>query len=159
MKSKIGAAGVGLCCLICLATPIKINAQQQTGPVKSEKMDHGKHRFLLVFSPDNLNEMLQVQDRMLQQAHLGVEERDIVVLQVIENKVQASADFTGSLPAATALREEYKVKPDHFTLILVGKDGDEKYRATHAQAPAVLFQIIDAMPMRQNEIKVKADKQ
>jgi hypothetical protein len=72
--------------------------------------------------------------------------------------VQTLPDLTEPLPPAVALREEYKVNPAHFTLVLVGKDGSEKYRASHAQAPAVLFQIIDAMPMRQSEVQEKRNE-
>ncbi|QED28004.1 DUF4174 domain-containing protein [Microvenator marinus] len=40
-----------------------------------------------------------------------------------------------------------------FTLILVGKDGTEKLRSHKAVAVEMLFETIDAMPMRIREMK------
>lgn len=50
--------------------------------------------------------------------------------------------------------KKYKVAPDTpFTLILVGKDGGEKYRSEKPAPAAELFALIDAMPMRQSEMR------
>lgn len=158
MNRKIGKLGGWLCGIICLAASIKVSAQPPASQLTLEKMNQGKHRFLLVFSPDNKNEMLLQQDRMLRQARLGLEDREMVVVQVVESSVQTLPDLAEPLPDATALRQEYKINPAQFTLVLVGKDGGEKYRASHAQAPAVLFQIIDDMPMRQSEVQEKRNE-
>lgn len=40
-----------------------------------------------------------------------------------------------------------------FTLILVGRDGGEKLRCTGVVSAEKLFGLIDAMPMRKDEIK------
>lgn len=122
------------------------------------QIDQGKHRFLLVFAPDNQNEFLLEQTKMLRQAHLGLTERDMLVVQVIKNNVEVNPRINKELPAAASLRETYKVNPEQFTVILVGKDGSEKYRAAHAQAPAVLFEMVDAMPMRQHELHEKRNE-
>ncbi|PSR55801.1 hypothetical protein AHMF7605_21025 [Adhaeribacter arboris] len=114
-------------------------------------MDKGKHRFLLIFAPDSQNEFLLEQDKMLRQAHLGLSERDLLVVQVVENNVEINPHVKEEMPPAASLRQTYKINPAQFAVILVGKDGTEKYRAAHAQAPAVLFDIIDSMPMRQHE--------
>ncbi len=141
--------------LSCCATVPFAAAQSERAAVKLSQMDKGKHRILLVFAPNSQNEFLQEQNKMLRQAHPGLTERDMLVVQVIENNVELNPPLKETVPTANALRREYKVNADQFTVILVGKDGGEKYRAGHAQAPAVLFQIIDAMPMRQNEAQEK----
>ncbi len=141
--------------LWCCCCSLFVKAQSESLGAKLSQMNKGKHRILLVFAPDSQNEFLQEQNRMLRQAHLGLTERDILVVQVIENNVELNPPIKEELPGADALRQEYKVRPEQFTVILVGKDGSEKYRAPHAQAPAVLFEIIDAMPMRQSELHGK----
>lgn len=88
---------------------------------------------------------------MLRQAHLGLANRNMVVIQILEDNVAVEPALPEKLPEAAALREEYKVNPEQFTLILIDEDGSEKYRAAHAQAPAVLFQIIDQLPVRRQE--------
>ena len=142
-------------CIILLIVA-SFSSQAQSGNANTLQMlAKGPHRFLLIFSPDGQHQALLEQSKMLRQAHAGVTERDMVVVQVVENNVEAMPAVPERLPEATALRQAYHIEPDKFTLILVGKDGGEKYRATHAQAPAVLFSIIDAMPMRQSEVKDK----
>jgi len=42
-----------------------------------------------------------------------------------------------------------------FTIILIGKDGGEKYRSNHIVTSTHLFALIDAMPMRQAEMEKK----
>jgi len=143
--------------LSCLGSALPGLAQSGSS-AKLNQMVPGKHRILLVFAPNSQNEFLQEQNRMLRQAHLGLTERDMLVVQVIENNVELNPPLKEELPAADALRTTYKVSPEQFTVVLVGKDGSEKYRAAHAQAPAVLFQIIDAMPMRQSEAHGKRNE-
>ncbi len=146
---------ISACILGCLFGAWPVLAQSKSAAATLSQMDAGKHRILLVFAPDSQNEYLQEQNKMLRQAHPGLTERDMLVVQVIENNVELNPPLKEAVPSADALRQEYKVSADQFAVILVGKDGGEKYRAKHAQAPAVLFQIVDAMPMRQNESQQK----
>ena len=56
----------------------------------------------------------------------------------------------------TAAAKQWKVSSKTpFTFILVGKDGGEKMRTDTVVSTAQLFAIIDAMPMRKNEMKKK----
>jgi len=45
-----------------------------------------------------------------------------------------------------------RFRPDGFTVILVGLDGGEKYRAGRVVAPDTLSDLIDTMPMRRREL-------
>ena len=53
------------------------------------------------------------------------------------------------------LRSHYRVGAGQFTVILVGKDGGEKYRAERVVDPDELFALIDMMPMRRREMRGK----
>ncbi|MDI1249127.1 MAG: DUF4174 domain-containing protein [Lacunisphaera sp.] len=62
------------------------------------------------------------------------------------------------LPAWRGLLErdfviETRFGPAAFSVVLIGKDGGEKLRQTTPLAPADLFALVDAMPMRQAEIR------
>jgi hypothetical protein len=48
---------------------------------------------------------------------------------------------------------ETRFGPAAFSVVLIGKDGGEKLRQTIPLAPADLFALVDAMPMRQAEIR------
>ena len=45
-----------------------------------------------------------------------------------------------------------------FAAILVGKDGGEKHRSVEPISPQTLFDLIDAMPMRQREIRSRTPR-
>lgn len=96
-------------------------------------------KLLLLAAP---NEPLVGQQlQLLQQDSAGLEERDILV-QVVDPDDR--------------LYREYKIAAGiPFTVILIGKDGGEKYRSAKPVTSAHLFALIDAMPMRKAEIKMK----
>lgn len=50
-----------------------------------------------------------------------------------------------------ALRERYDVAEGDFVLIPFGKDGNVKFTAAEPVSTARLFELIDSMPMRQQE--------
>ena len=53
---------------------------------------------------------------------------------------------------AAGLRERYGIEPGQFAVILIGKDGGEKYRLYEVPELDGIFALIDGMPMRQNEM-------
>lgn len=58
---------------------------------------------------------------------------------------------------AHALRRRYNIAQQGFTLILVGKDTGEKYRARKLLDPQIIFDTIDGMPMRIQEMQSQRD--
>jgi hypothetical protein len=59
-----------------------------------------------------------------------------------------------SLGTSADFYQTYGVERDEFVVILIGKDGGEKLRKTGEILPTdLLFATIDAMPMRQREIR------
>ena len=57
---------------------------------------------------------------------------------------------------AAALREKFDSPPGRFTVILVGKDGGVKLMRYTGTRLNDIFALIDAMPMRQEEIRQKS---
>lgn len=97
----------------------------------------GKRQVLIFGQPHS--QVVVQQLELLKKDAVEVAERDIIItLVAIES------------PAY----KKYKVEPSTpLTVILVGKDGGEKYR-THAVLTArQLFALVDAMPMRQAEMR------
>ncbi|TXN55830.1 DUF4174 domain-containing protein [Methylobacterium sp. WL18] len=69
-------------------------------------------------------------------------ERDLVVLEAV-----------GDGAAARALRAHLSLPAGEFRAVLVGKDGGAKLTEAAPIPPEKLFATIDAMPMRQGEIR------
>lgn len=111
-----------------------------------------QNRFLLVFAPSAGYAPGLAQIKELQPATAGFVERDLLLIRVYGNKV---AGPTNKDLLAADLRQAFGIAPGAFTIILIGKDGGEKYRNTQVTKSATIFRIIDAMPMRQQEMQQK----
>ncbi len=101
-------------------------------------------RILLIAAPDQRNADLREQRRILARWSAGAEERDLKVVEIV------GRDVTGVSDAAPTLRARYRLPDSRFSVILIGKDGGTKLRATRPIAAAALERTIDAMPMRRN---------
>ena len=95
------------------------------------------HRQLLIFGNDKNQYLIDQQLILLNQHSKGVKERAIKVTVLARNN---------------SLFAKYNVSKTKFTVLLVGKDGTEKYRTNSILQMNNLFSIIDAMPMRKAEM-------
>ena len=95
------------------------------------------HRQLLIFGNDKNQHLIDQQLILLNQHSKGVKERAIKIT-VLER--------------GNSLFVKYNVSKTKFTVLLVGKDGTEKYRTNSILQMNNLFSIIDAMPMRKAEM-------
>ncbi len=82
-------------------------------------------------------QLAEQQLSLLEKAATGVSERDIKIT-IVEKE--------------SPLFKKYSVDTARFTVVLIGKDGLEKYRTNKLMNTDQLFSIIDAMPMRQREM-------
>lgn len=112
-----------------------------------------KNRVVLVFTPqfENANYKAQLQEVL---AHLtALKERDVVVWTLENNsRVSVNQEHKPQLPTRPFYKH-FKVDPDQFSLVLLGKDGTEKLRKNSVLSMKELFSTIDSMPMRQREIQ------
>jgi hypothetical protein len=72
--------------------------------------------------------------------------RDLVLVEAV-----------GDGASARALRAALGIGGRGFAAVLVGKDGGAKLRASHPLDAAELFPVIDAMPMRRQEMREHGD--
>lgn len=83
----------------------------------------------------------------------GTDDRDLKLVQILgtgESQVDGRSLNSAS---AERLRQQFGFTPEAFAVILVGKDGTEKQRSQTPIDLAMLFHTIDAMPMRQQEMR------
>jgi hypothetical protein len=98
-------------------------------------------RRILLFAPDSNSVELKTQREWLRADAAGVTDRDIYL--AVFNLPQKQA----------AIFKNYQASPAGFTLILFGKDGTVKLRSNKPVPARDLFDLIDAMPMRQAELR------
>lgn len=97
-------------------------------------------RKLYIFGQQQHSLLRQQQVTLLYKDKIGLADRDILLIPVMKE---------------SALWKEFNVSPNAFAVILIGKDGGEKYRSNQLLQSFTLYGLIDAMPMRKNEIKLR----
>jgi hypothetical protein len=105
-----------------------------------------KVRLLVVSAPKGDDPGLRAQDAILKSEADGQAERDLKVIRLVGADGPAGID-------AQALRERLSLPPDRFEVVLVGKDGATVLRRRQPVSLGELFDRIDAMPMRRDEIR------
>jgi len=95
---------------------------------------------------------LRVAGELESQMHQIID-RDLLVFHVFDIG-QSRVNQTGiSEPAVKGLQKRFSITSGQFTVVLVGKDGGEKFRRESAVDPDDVLSLIDSMPMRQREIR------
>jgi hypothetical protein len=122
-----------------------------------------KNRVLLVFAPSDQTPDFERQLDLLASHPNDLRERDLVLLPVVTmahpptdaNTLRVPHPPVASPTAQLDLRHRFHVAPGAFTVILIGKDGGEKLRQHTPISIDKLNATIDAMPMRQEEMRQK----
>lgn len=133
--------------LLCLLLVVGVARSPRTAPGTGPRQDdplatyRWKSRVLLVFAPRADAPSLVAQRRSVEKEKAGFQDRALVVLELTDGA------------KAEALRRQFNIKPENFTVILIGKDGGEKLRKSGPVSPKELFDLIDSMPMRQQEMR------
>lgn len=100
-----------------------------------------KKRVILVFEASEGSFFYKDQKEVENAHHAEFKDRDLVVLKVTDE----------------AIYKKYKARKNENTVLLIGKDGYPKKRQSKIMDAKSLFAIIDAMPMRQDEMRNKND--
>lgn len=114
-----------------------------------------KNRLLFLFAPEHSNSLFSdLQSEIVAQKN-GVQDRDLVVFEIIESGPSFMNTTRLDVQMAATLRKQFDVSPGRFTVILVGKDGGVKLKRHTRIKLNDIFALIDAMPMRQEEMRQK----
>ncbi|MCU0390736.1 MAG: DUF4174 domain-containing protein [Thermoflexibacter sp.] len=112
-----------------------------------------KNRILLIFTKSEQDIDYQEQMKLMNLSQKGLSERNLIVFSIFDKQGKTSTNKEVSTYLCKKLRQKFEVDKDIFTVILIGKDGGEKYRSKAVITDKQLFAIIDAMPMRKAEMK------
>ncbi len=109
-------------------------------------VDHA--RALVVSASTGGDPQLRRQNAALDADVQGLKARDVVVIAAIG---ATAHDPGGEAMDAAAVRTVVGLPAGRFGVALVGNDGGVKLRRSSPVSVQALFQLIDAMPMRQQE--------
>lgn len=100
----------------------------------------GARRIVLIVAEPG-DRQAERQARLLQGQAAAMAERDVSVVRLDHKRAAALRPGLGLSPGTT------------FEVLLLGKDGGVKLRRRQPVQPVLLERIIDAMPMRQSEMR------
>jgi hypothetical protein len=113
-----------------------------------------QERVILLFASDDESLQLCEQLELLTSQMAEVTSRDLLIYQVFKDDGRGPGQTAIDRQKVNALRRHYQVEADvPFQFILIGKDGGVKMRSSAIVSMQSLFARIDAMPMRQVEMK------
>jgi len=154
---------LGLCLSAFLGTAVAAYSQHPSVgspmPVTLDTL-RDSYRPVLVFAPSSTPQLIE-QMRILAQGGVPMHERNVITVPILLHDdgkpwgVTFNLADIGqmSLEEQAAARRRFHVRPNDFTVILIGKDGGEKLRSHQPISLETLRSTIDAMPMRQQEMK------
>ncbi len=135
-----------------LAFPMPLaHAQNPPSPTTLSAL-RDRFRVLLVFAKSPDDPALLAQAHMLKDDAPGMHDRDLLLIAVPYNTPSPS-EVTLTPDATQDARHRFHVAPSDFTVLLLGKDGGEKFRANKPVPFSRLRDKIDTMPMRQEEMR------
>jgi hypothetical protein len=109
-----------------------------------------ENRVLIIFEDAGAKQSW-AQESLVMVGDQHFEERDMVVLR-ISDEVEPLVGEAAPGIDARALRRELGVGDTAFRTVLIGKDGGVKLKSSSPICAATLFNTVDAMPMRRQEI-------
>ncbi len=125
-----------------------------------------RNRVLLLFAPTDHDPRLREQLKLLDHHRPDMRERDLILIPILSqsgppttaNTLRSLNPLLISDEEQLVIRNRFHVAPTDFAAILLGKDGGEKLRSTQPLAVSRINQTIDAMPMRQDELRQRTPK-
>lgn len=113
-----------------------------------------ENRLIVIFSQDFDDPNLRSQLNEFNNFRPGLDERKVLVYQIIPGKFKQGLSDQHKWEAASAdLFSKYKSTESSFEVLLIGLDGGVKLRKNESISCEELFRIIDSMPMRRREIE------
>jgi hypothetical protein len=146
--------------LLALAVMPSLSLGQAQSGVTLASLRHD-YRPLLVFAASD-NEVLREQVKLLSEHLEEMQERQVLVVPIVF-KAGQNGEWKSGLPEGsvawltpeeeTAARKRFRVGEEEFAVVLIGKDGGEKLRSPNPVTMDRVMKVIDAMPMRQKEVR------
>lgn len=141
--------------LVLLCLSLFVSGITQAQPMESFDLKdyQWKNRVLLVFSPEDSEFTLTSQYKVYDKHQAGFDDRDLLIFHISDLDIPDEFGTPVPTDRHPELKKRFGIPEGEFTIILIGKDGTEKLRSNDVLTNDKLFGVIDAMPMRQREMK------
>lgn len=115
------------------------------------------NRLLLIFSPRLDDPRLLAQNQTLAAAAAGLAERELRIIRIFPDAPVSVDGLRQESVSAASLYRDFDLAPERFAVLLIGKDGSLKMMSGQPVESIEVFDLIDAMPMRQLEMQSRTE--
>ena len=140
--------------MLLMAVPIFSSRDAQAQSLDFSEFQW-KNRLLILFAPNRNHPLFDAFRKSLAASQSEAADRDLVIFEIIESAASSMNNESIDSDTARSLREKYDVQRGAFTVILIGKDGGVKLKRRDQAELREIFDLIDSMPMRQEEMRQK----
>lgn len=114
-----------------------------------------EYRPLLVFAESEDDPAYRATVQLIVSMNCQLEERHIIVSRFVNSANSRIAGTEVDRMNENEMRRQFNIADGQFTVILIGKDGGEKYRTTSVPDMKAIFSLVDGMFMRQQEMRLQ----
>ncbi|MBS3771945.1 MAG: DUF4174 domain-containing protein [Bacteroidales bacterium] len=129
-----------------------LTAQLANGQNDMLEQYQWENRLILLFGSIS-ESAVEKQITELEKDTEGITDRDLLIFHIDRDEVRFIEKSDNPAPSADKLRNRYNIGEQEFRYILIGKDGGVKLNKKEFVPNKDLFSVIDAMPMRQREMR------
>ena len=129
-----------------------LTAQLANGQNDMLEQYQWKNRLILLFGSMS-ESSVEKQITELEKDPEGITDRDLLIFHINKDEVSFILKSSNPSLSASQLRSRYNIDKNEFRYILIGKDGGVKLNKKEYVPNKDLFSVIDAMPMRQREMR------
>ena len=140
--------------VIIIFTALMIFDHKDTMPMDLTQFQW-KNRLLLIFAPDDNDSLFKKLQSEIITQEVEVEDRDLVVFEVLERGPSRMNRALLDQSKVESIRRHFSIPQRSFRVILIGKDGGIKLKRNDQIDLETIFELIDSMPMRKDEIRQK----
>jgi len=115
-----------------------------------------KNRLLFLFAPNRSHSLFDVLQKSIATQQAEAADRDLLIFEILESGTSRMDTSDLDPQVAQSLRDKFDAPPGRFAIILVGKDGSIKLNRQDQTRLEDIFALIDAMPMRRQEMRQKS---
>lgn len=130
---------------------ISASAQQDLSKFK------WRNRILLFSAPSLSHEAFKNQWDTFKNQSKKLEDRNLLLFALVKGRIYDKNLKAVSNYDVAALRKKYNMPASFEGLVLIGKDGGTKNKRNYPVEPQFIFETIDKMPMRQQEMRENID--
>ena len=129
-----------------------LTAQLANGQNDMLEQYEWKNRLILLFGSMS-QPSVEKQITELEKDPDGITDRDLLIFHTDKDEVRFILKSSNPSLSASQLRNRYNIGEKEFRYILIGKDGGVKLNKKEFVPNRDLYSVIDAMPMRQREMR------